>query len=74
MDAQSTQCSCSIPDIDECELEPCHEQAICTNTDGSYTCACNLGFTGDGIICEGMPFVHLQPMCITIADCHMTQM
>ena len=53
MDAQSTQCSCSIPDIDECELEPCHEQAICTNTDGSYTCACNLGSTGGGIVCEG---------------------
>jgi len=51
---ECTQCSCSLPDIDECELEPCHEQATCTNTDGSYTCACNPGFSGDGTDCEGI--------------------
>ena len=43
-----------ISDINECQLENnCHVAATCTNTDGSYTCACNSGFTGDGIECNG---------------------
>lgn len=33
------------PDVDECwlGLHDCHEQAICTNTDGSYSCHCKKG-------------------------------
>ncbi|XP_072046732.1 uncharacterized protein [Amphiura filiformis] len=27
--------------------------AACTNTDGSFTCECNSGYEGDGIICAG---------------------
>ena len=42
-------------DKDECALENhnCHFEALCNNTPGSYTCACNEGFTGNGKICNG---------------------
>ncbi|XP_048586390.1 uncharacterized protein LOC5504315 isoform X1 [Nematostella vectensis] len=41
-------------DIDECQSlsNPCHKDADCTNTPGSYSCRCRLGFAGDGQICE----------------------
>ena len=42
-------------DIDECEAGTvsCHTNAECTNTDGSYTCSCSSGFSGDGMSCVG---------------------
>ena len=42
-------------DINECELgiDNCNEQATCNNTEGSYSCICNTGWTGNGISCEG---------------------
>ena len=41
-------------DIDECDpADPCHANATCTNTMGSYICACNANFSGDGVFCEG---------------------
>ena len=37
-------------DIDECvESSVCHSNANCTNTDGSYLCMCESGYTGDGV-------------------------
>ena len=43
-------------DKDECALEihACHFDATCNNTIGSYTCTCNEGYTGNGIMCNGM--------------------
>ena len=43
-------------DINECvpDSNPCDENAVCINTDGSANCTCKRGFTGDGIICQGM--------------------
>ena len=37
-------------DINECDkhTDDCHHNATCFNTDGSYTCACNPGYIGDG--------------------------
>ena len=40
-------------DIDECETDwnICHAAAQCTNTEGSFTCTCKPGYTGDGTKC-----------------------
>ena len=42
-------------DIEECKAgtDGCHDNATCTDGNGSYTCECNDGFTGDGFSCEG---------------------
>ena len=43
-------------DINECNTandNNCHENAICTNTNGSFTCQCQNGYTGNGITCNG---------------------
>ena len=39
-----------ISDIDECSSNSnvCHVQASCTNTIGSFKCACDYGYAGDG--------------------------
>ena len=44
-------------DLDECtlNLHNCNDQAMCNNTPGSFSCACNIGWTVNGISCEGMP-------------------
>ena len=31
----------------------CHEHASCNETEGSFVCTCNAGYSGDGISCEG---------------------
>ena len=42
-------------DVDECKaaIKPCHADATCTNSVGSYTCTCNSGYLGDGKTCTG---------------------
>ena len=39
-------------DIDECADNPCHGDAVCTNTIGSYHCDCNEGHQGEGHACS----------------------
>ena len=43
------------PDVDECsaDFNPCDDNADCSNTEGSYSCGCKLGFSGDGRTCKG---------------------
>ena len=53
------QCS----DIDECGTAKhnCDSNAECTNSDGSFSCECKSGFTGDGVQCLGevsIRFIH----------------
>jgi len=47
---------CASSDFDECSLEPspCDENATCSNTDGSFSCTCRPGFSGNGSFCKGM--------------------
>ena len=44
-----------ISDINECggAEHNCSEHAMCINNNGSYTCDCKEGFTGDGFSCDG---------------------
>ena len=45
-----------LTDIDECtspETNECDTNADCSNTEGSYTCSCRVGYTGDGKSCAG---------------------
>ena len=44
-------------DDDECALgtDNCDANAACTDTDGSYDCTCNDGYSGDGFTCTGKP-------------------
>lgn len=43
-------------DLDECASESpaCDINAACLNTVGSFSCACNAGYIGDGMICRGI--------------------
>ena len=43
-----------MADVDEClnGNHSCHENAICTNSDGSYDCHCISGFIGTGFNCS----------------------
>ena len=45
---------CDFIDIDECKgNHSCHENANCTNTNGSYVCDCQPGYNGNGQNCTG---------------------
>ena len=57
-------------DINECTVgsNECHDNATCTNTDGSYLCSCNKTFSGDGRNCSSknvmlfsVPFFNQDP-------------
>ena len=53
-------------DIDECLLgtDLCDGiNADCNDTDGSYTCTCHIGFTGDGETCC-MLYIPHRDACI----------
>uniref|UniRef100_A0A6Q2XYH3 Nidogen 1a n=1 Tax=Esox lucius TaxID=8010 RepID=A0A6Q2XYH3_ESOLU len=39
-------------DVDECQSNRCHQEAVCSNTEGSFTCRCRPGYYGDGSYCS----------------------
>ena len=45
-----------IPDNDECALgtHNCDDHADCSNILGSYDCVCTFGYTGNGVVCNGI--------------------
>ena len=62
---KSSQVTASLPipsDIDECSADPspCDENADCINVNGSYSCTCKQGFTGNGSHCEGKYADHFR--------------
>lgn len=53
-----------LVDVNECETDEisdyykylahnCHNDSICTNTNGSFYCTCLVGYSGDGVWCSG---------------------
>ena len=42
-----------LADLNECTSSPCHINATCINTKGSFNCVCNPGYTGNGFECDG---------------------
>merc|ERR1711966_289567 len=44
----------SCQDVNECSAGTanCDANALCSNTDGGYSCTCNSGFTGTGQSCQ----------------------
>ncbi|XP_032218575.2 uncharacterized protein LOC116601871 [Nematostella vectensis] len=61
-------------DVDECLSDdfPCHPNATCSNTHGSYVCVCTQGFTGDGFICTDVNECERPNDCNVNATCHNT--
>ena len=52
---EPTRFALYVEDVNECnaDIYPCHEDAFCNNTIGSYDCICEDGFDGNGTICAG---------------------
>ena len=46
---------CCLADINECMTgsHNCNSNASCSNTNGSFLCSCNDGFSGNGTSCDG---------------------
>ena len=46
---------CVMSDVNECSTNNggCGSLATCTNIPGSFSCACNIGYTGNGFNCTG---------------------
>ena len=49
-------------DIDECteNKDNCDVNATCMNSDGSFSCTCDTGYTGNGASCSGMFYAHVS--------------
>ena len=45
----------------------CHDNAKCTNTEGSFTCYCESGYTGDGTECSMVLTVGLSSTGILVS-------
>ncbi|XP_046863918.1 neurogenic locus notch homolog protein 1-like isoform X8 [Xenia sp. Carnegie-2017] len=59
-------------DIDECLSDPCNISANCTDTEGSFKCQCNEGFSGNGFSCTNMNECLHNP-CDVNANCTDTE-
>jgi len=45
--------------------DDCHADATCTDNDGSYSCACNAGYEGTGVVCS-----NIDECSLGSDDCH----
>lgn len=39
-------CASRFTDIDDCLPNPCHNNGVCLDGDGQFTCKCAIGWTG----------------------------
>ncbi|XP_076818445.1 uncharacterized protein LOC143464524 [Clavelina lepadiformis] len=62
----------SCVDINECENNPCHSDATCTNTKGSFRCRCKTGYSGNGKFCADRDECRSRP-CHPDANCRNTR-
>ncbi|XP_065055890.1 fibulin-1-like [Rhopilema esculentum] len=58
-------------DIDECQngTDVCPQSSICVNTEGSYTCTCKSGFSGNGTHCQEIDPCSSESLCHSNATC-----
>ena len=65
-----------VLDINECEnSSTCHPRANCSNTEGSFSCQCEKGYTGDGIFnCTGNIKYFKKFLVLENADAEKTRM
>ena len=60
-------------DVDECSsASACDINADCINSQGSYGCVCNMGYTGDGLTCQDVDECSQQPCVFDLALCFNT--
>ena len=54
-------------DIINCENDDgCHDNATCSDANGSYTCTCIEGFSGNGFSCTGETLTLMQDEVVFI--------
>ena len=56
-------------DIDECadsSKNNCSSNANCTDTIGSYDCTCQIGYSGNGYICDGRHIMTGSCLCMAV--------
>ena len=60
------------PDVNECSADskPCDDNADCSNTEGSYSCRCKSGFTGNGKTCQGSEYLTIRKAVSLLANVH----
>eukprot|EP00118_Oscarella_pearsei_P019823 m.212910 g.212910 ORF g.212910 m.212910 type:complete len:524 (+) comp39780_c0_seq4:3132-4703(+) len=75
-DAECNECRFYVckQDLDECDagIDTCHENAICSNNDGSFSCLCQPGYIGDGHSCTLNKCLFGNHDCHKNADCTAT--
>ena len=43
-----------------------HERSLCINTVGGFFCRCEAGYTGNGIDCEGIPYMEYHYISVLV--------
>jgi hypothetical protein len=54
-------CDIGAYEAGACPTGFCHPNATCADTSGDFTCTCNPGFTGDGVLLRNHPARPLSP-------------